>query len=164
MRRSMRWMPAFLATALLVAPQAALELQAGQPPHAQAKGHDKVKDKDKNKGQKSNGHPNWDRRFQGLDDNNNGVISRRAWNGDDRSFRVHDWNRDGVIAGNELRAGARPPQPRGGERDEVLFARMDANGDGRVTRNEWSGTPATFDRLDFNDDGSLSPYEYGVGR
>jgi hypothetical protein len=77
---------------------------------------------------------------------------------------VHDWNRDGVLSGDELRADAVRPQSRRGERDDVLFASMDANDDGRVTRKEWTGTAATFNRLDFNRDGQLSPYEYGVGR
>jgi Ca2+-binding EF-hand superfamily protein len=149
---------------MLLSPMMAAGSLAGQPPHAKAYGHDKAKSKDKDKN-KHKAEKSWDRRFQGLDDNGNGVISRGEWNGDGRSFSVHDWNRDGVLSGNELRAGALPPpRPRSGERDEVLFARMDANDDGRVTRNEWTGTPTTFNRLDFNDDGWLSAYEYGVGR
>ena len=65
-------------------------------------------------------------------------MSRAEWNGDDRSFANHDWNRDGVLSGDELLAGAtRPtaarlparPRRRATESDEVLFARRDVNRD-----------------------------------
>src|SRR6202007_2435978 len=38
-------------------------------------------------------------RFQGMDRNNDGKITRAEWNGSDRSFQVHDWNGDGVLSG-----------------------------------------------------------------
>lgn len=126
--------------------------------------------------------------FQEMDDNHDGVISRREWRGNSQSFREHDWNHNGVLSGAELRrpveravarqrhpvepavvgTARRPvPAPRTTsirtERDEVLFARRDANHDGRITRDEWPDR-AAFDRLDKNHDGVISPYEYGVGR
>ena len=117
----------------------------------------------------------WDPRFNGLDRNRNNVVSRAEWNGDDRSFATHDWNRDGVLSGDELIAGATrpvatrpnagPPEPRPRtESDEVLFTRRDVNRDNVVSRSEWVGSASEFDRLDRNKDGVLSPYEYGVGR
>ena len=112
----------------------------------------------------------WDPRFHGLDRDRNNRVSRAEWNGDNRSFASHDWNRDGVLSGDELRAGATRPatavhasQPRT-ESDEVLFARRDVNRDNVVSRGEWVGTTSEFNRLDRNHDGVLSPYEYGVGR
>jgi hypothetical protein len=45
-------------------------------------------------------------RFERLDRNNDGRISRDEWNGNERSFRNHDWNGDGVLSGKEVRAGA----------------------------------------------------------
>ena len=45
-------------------------------------------------------------RFQGLDRNKDGVITRDEWNGNDRSFRNHDWNGDGRLSGDEVRVGA----------------------------------------------------------
>ena len=101
-------------------------------------------------------------------------MSRAEWNGDDRSFASHDWNRDGVLSGDELDRGRDapdggaspappPPRPRT-ESDEVLFARRDVNRDNVVSRSEWVGTTSEFNRLDLNNDGVLSPYEYGVGR
>ncbi len=56
-----------------------------------------------------------------------------------------------------------PSRPRT-DPDEVLFARRDINRDNVVSRSEFVGTTSTFNRLDFNKDGVLSPYEYGVGR
>ena len=41
-------------------------------------------------------------RFHGLDRNRDGAITRAEWRGNDTSFRQHDSNRDGVIAGAEV--------------------------------------------------------------
>src|SRR6478735_9412873 len=46
-------------------------------------------------------------RFQGMDHNGDGAISRSEWQGSDNSFRQHDWNHDGVLSGDEVRPGAR---------------------------------------------------------
>src|SRR3712207_249057 len=46
------------------------------------------------------------RRFAEMDRNNDGVLTRTEWRGNDRSFRNHDWNNDGVLSGDELRPGA----------------------------------------------------------
>jgi hypothetical protein len=180
MRRQFIWMQAALcAVTFSTAAPVLARADSGQPPpHAQAHGHDKDKDKDKgqkNKQAKKSKSYAWDQRFHGLDRNRNNVVSRAEWNGDDRSFASHDWNRDGVLSGDELRAGATrptaahrplppaPPRPRT-ESDEVLFARRDVNRDNVVSRSEWVGTASEFNRLDRNNDGVLSPYEYGVGR
>jgi hypothetical protein len=157
-------------------------------PHGQAKQKDKDKDKDKaNKGATPKAAERTDERtrFRGLDRNGDGRVSRAEWDGDNSSFANHDWNRDGVLSGTELDPGAARPgsrasmaeaprttsrakpaeaTPRGGESDEVLFARRDANNDRRLSRAEWTLDSRTFERLDTNKDGWLSPYEFGVGR
>src|SRR5678815_4698332 len=46
-------------------------------------------------------------RFQGMDTNHDGVITRAEWRGNDRSFRNHDWNGDGRLSGDEVREGAK---------------------------------------------------------
>jgi hypothetical protein len=186
MRRQFIWMQAALCavTFSVTAPALARANNGQPPPHAQANGHDKNKHKDKDKDKAKppktatpSASQGWDQRFHGLDSNHNNVVSRSEWNGDDRSFANHDWNRDGVLSGDELRAGAtRPTSPQATrpaspqtprphtESDEVLFARMDANRDNSLSRGEWNGSASDFDRLDFNRDGVLSPYEFGVGR
>src|SRR6476661_2514205 len=45
-------------------------------------------------------------RFQEMDRNNDGVITRDEWRGSAQSFNVHDWNGDGKLSGNEVRIGA----------------------------------------------------------
>lgn len=181
MRRQFIWMQAALCAVTFSIAAPALARAGGQPPpHAQANGQDKdkkakkaKKDKYDKNDQTDTNHANprvWDDRFKGLDTNRNNVISRAEWNGDDRSFANHDWNRDGVLSGNELIAGAtrpaaaKPPSRPNTESDEVLFARMDSNRDNRLSRSEWTGSANEFARLDANSDGVLSPYEFGVGR
>ena len=44
-------------------------------------------------------------RFQEMDRNNDGVITRQEWNGSAHSFNVHDWNGDGRLSGDEVRIG-----------------------------------------------------------
>ena len=46
-------------------------------------------------------------RFRGLDRNDDGRIGRREWRGNDVSFRNHDWNGDGILAGAEVIPGGR---------------------------------------------------------
>jgi hypothetical protein len=133
MRRQVLWTHAIICAATFsIAAPAATYAGNGQPPaHAQSdkskdkKEKDKDKDKDekdkKDKGQPdprghARGHGNareWNPRFRGLDKNNNHVVSRSEWDGDDRSFANHDWNRDGLLSGDELVAGATRPDPRG---------------------------------------------------
>jgi hypothetical protein len=202
MRRQMLWANAIICAATFtIAAPAAIYAGDGQPPaHAQS---DKNKDKKEKKDKKDKAQPDargqarghvdpreWNPRFRGLDKNDNHVVSRSEWDGDDRSFANHDWNRDGVLSGDELVAGATRPDParrdtdrsdsdrkdtdrrdtardrdgRNHEPDEVLFARMDSNRDHSLSRAEWTGSASDFQRLDFNKDGVLSPYEYGVGR
>src|SRR5262245_60543152 len=56
-------------------------------------------------------------RFQEMDANHDGRITRGEWRGSDRSFRVHDWNNDGVLSGDELRIGASRPGDEGDDED-----------------------------------------------
>src|SRR5687768_2904535 len=42
-------------------------------------------------------------RFRGMDTNADGRIQRREWRGSAQSFRVHDWNNDGLLSGDEVR-------------------------------------------------------------
>ncbi len=113
------------------------------------------------------------RRFEGMDRNNDGVISRAEWRGSDESFRRHDWNSDGVLSGDEVWANGRRGWRRGGDADfnngqdpEVddwtseNFARLDRNRDGRVTEGEWIYDWETFRRIDRNRDGVVSRGEF----
>jgi phycobilisome linker polypeptide/EF hand domain-containing protein len=107
-------------------------------------------------------------RFQNMDRNGNGVIERNEWNPNRGSFDAHDWNRDGVLSGQEVQPGGRRSEgfEDQGDRSD-RFATLDANGNGRIERREWQGSPDAFDWLDRNGDNVLSRAEVvgeGSGR
>jgi Ca2+-binding EF-hand superfamily protein len=111
-------------------------------------------------------------RFQAMDRNNDGVITRQEWQGSDQSFEVHDWNGDGRLSGDEVRIGAR----RNAEWDSVDhapnryernvswtrngFTALDHNRDGRLTPNEWHFDLETFRRVDRDRNNSLNLAEF----
>lgn len=110
-------------------------------------------------------------RFQGMDRNRDGVITRSEWRGSDNSFREHDWNGDGVLSGDEVRVGALRPMNRNDDYTpsrppafydwtQAGFDRVDRNRDGRITRNEWRYDSETFVRADQNRDNVLSRREF----
>src|SRR5262245_35989575 len=47
-------------------------------------------------------------------------------------------------------------------REQMRFKNMDQNADGRITREEWRGSPRAFDVHDWNHDGVLSGDEIRV--
>jgi Ca2+-binding EF-hand superfamily protein len=109
-------------------------------------------------------------RFSGMDRNNDGVITRQEWRGSDDSFRVHDWNGDGILSGEEVRRGGRRPGQRSDNvfdlPDENMdidredrFENLDVNQDGRIQASEWHGSEDAFEWLDRNNDGTLSRAE-----
>jgi Ca2+-binding EF-hand superfamily protein len=110
-------------------------------------------------------------RFQAMDTNHDGVITRDEWRGNDRSFRNHDWNGDGRLSGDEVRPGAQR-QSRWDDRDvawsvqdeedwtAARFRALDHNNDGRLARNEWHGAPELFTRVDRNRDNYLTLAEF----
>lgn len=114
-------------------------------------------------------------RFQGMDTNGDGVITRSEWRGNDNSFRNQDWNGDGILSGDEVRTGARRQTGwnedwnRDGRVDSLdsqmaqRFRGYDMNGDSRVGRSEWTGDARLFTRLDANRDGYVSMQEYTQG-
>lgn len=111
-------------------------------------------------------------RFQMMDRNNDGRITREEWQGSQRSFDVHDWNNDGVLSGNEVRAGAQRDSrwedadhnPSWRERNlswtRSAFANLDHNGDNRLTPNEWHYDIETFRRVDRNRDNAINLNEF----
>jgi Ca2+-binding EF-hand superfamily protein len=109
-------------------------------------------------------------RFRTMDRNGNGTIERDEWNGSPRSFEVHDWNRDGVLSGDEVRRGAQRGARAAEENDfdptmqatwtEDAFRQADRNRDGRLTSSEWFYDAEYFRRADRNRDGALTLAEF----
>jgi len=111
-------------------------------------------------------------RFRAMDVDNDGRVTREEWRGSVQSFRVHDWNRDGVLSGDELRAGSWrtgrwedtdfDPETAGEINDwsTEAFATLDHNRDGRIARSEWHYDVDTFRRVDRNADNMISRSEF----
>ena len=108
-------------------------------------------------------------RFRGMDRNADGRITRAEWRGSAQSFRVHDWNNDNVLSGDEVRAGAaRPAQDPDfapnenwlGDWSEQRFQRLDVDNNSRVSRQEWPFDYEAFVRADRDRDGSLTRQEF----
>lgn len=114
-------------------------------------------------------------RFQEMDRNNDGVITRDEWRGSARSFDVHDWNNDGRLSGEEVRVGGRrnsnweeaDHSPNWREREltytQNAFSNLDHDRDGRLTPNEWHYQMETFHRIDRNRDNAVTAAEF-LGR
>jgi hypothetical protein len=111
-------------------------------------------------------------RFQAMDRNNDGVITRDEWKGSRRSFDTHDWNNDGRLSGNEVLAGAQRDSrweeadhnPTWSERNlswtRSAFSNLDHNRDNRLTPNEWHYDIETFRRVDRNRDTAINLSEF----
>ena len=111
-------------------------------------------------------------RFQEMDRNNDGVVTRQEWNGSARSFEVHDWNNDGRLSGEEVRIGGRrnaewdtvDHAPGRSERNVSWtrrgFTALDHNRDGQLTSNEWHYDTETFRRVDRDRNNSINLSEF----
>ncbi len=117
--------------------------------------------------------------FDELDRDGDGCVSQDEFEGGSDSFRLLDKNKDGLIKPDELGLPADyKPQPkkpaargkqggdqaRGGDRLKKALERMDANKDGKISKDEFRGPPEAFDRVDRNKDGFLDEQDLGGGK
>lgn len=110
-----------------------------------------------------------DARFTAMDADKNGQISKAEYD-DARAARKAKWEEaraDGQRPHRGMRHGMHHDMRgmRGGPGGGDLFARMDANKDGKVTLAEAEAGPlAHFDKADANKDGTLTPEERQAAR
>jgi Ca2+-binding EF-hand superfamily protein len=149
--------------ARLIASAAALLLVAVLPADAQPRG-------------RARGHAQRDVpiRFQEMDKNNDRVIARSEWQGSEQSFRLHDWDGDGVLSGDEVRLGTWRAQRDANDQDfdeanreyrfddwtARGFASLDHDRNGVIARDEWHFDRESFRRADHNGDGAISRSEF----
>lgn len=113
------------------------------------------------------------RAFQRMDADGNGTVDRKEFPGSDEQFAQMDRKADGKVTREEFAASdvaKRLLQARTRDRTEprarvsadslaterlANLSRWDPNGDGKVTRAEWKGSPEAFATLDLDGNGVL---------
>jgi Ca2+-binding EF-hand superfamily protein len=106
-------------------------------------------------------------KFAEIDKNGDGKISKDEFTGPEALFGRIDTDGDGVITLEEAQKFQPGPGAGAGAGANAAFlARlraMDKDGDGKITREEFTGQPAVFERLDANKDGVLTRDEIPGG-
>jgi Ca2+-binding EF-hand superfamily protein len=94
-------------------------------------------------------------RFDDMDHNGDGILTRYEWHADRESFERMDRNDDGVVTSREfIDPGSL------GRRRDVRFRELDRNQDGRISRTEWVGDAEAFRLLDQDVNGVVNLSEY----
>jgi hypothetical protein len=93
--------------------------------------------------------------FAKLDADGDGLIAATEFRGDADEFDQVDRNDDGYIDAEE----ASNSRPTGRGRPGDFIGRLDKDGDGRVSRDEFPGRQQRWDRMDSNGDGFIEASE-----
>ncbi|HYR87268.1 MAG TPA: signal transduction protein [Terriglobia bacterium] len=94
-------------------------------------------------------------RFEKLDTNKDGKISKDEWKGQANLFDRLDTNHDGFLTMDEMKQGRQAARQNWGQN----LQNMDADHDGKISRQEWQGRAEMFDRLDADHDGFVTKDE-----
>ena len=119
--------------------------------------------------------------FEEYDANLDGAVTQEEFRGSSEVFKLLDKDGDGSITPTELglpedykpdpnakkrRQAAKGADARSIRLDKFLqrLRSMDTDGDGRVSRKEYTGPAQVFDRFDRNQDGYLDAKDAAAGR
>jgi Ca2+-binding EF-hand superfamily protein len=97
-----------------------------------------------------------------FDQNHDGVIEIGEGEQVLERIRRLDLNADGRIDQTELEHLQRDRGP--GDQPGAMFERRDKDGDGRLSLEEFGGSPERFERLDADGDGYVTPEEFQRNR
>jgi Ca2+-binding EF-hand superfamily protein len=103
-------------------------------------------------GPAQNTQQRWQQLLDNCDANDDGKISAEEWPRNPEMFARLDVDGDGFIAENDLDQ-LRQRAPQRPDPAQLFIGLMDKNGDGQVSRQEWSNF---FDAADVNADGMMS--------
>lgn len=93
-----------------------------------------------------------------FDQNHDGVIAGGEGEQVLERIRRLDLNADGRVDQTELEHLQRDRGP--ADRPGAMFERRDQDGDGRLTLEEFGGSPERFERLDADGDGYVTPEDF----
>jgi Ca2+-binding EF-hand superfamily protein len=102
------------------------------------------------------------RRVKEMDKNGDGKVSREEFTGAPERFDRADRNKDGFLDASDFEGAMREGAGRMRERMRERRKQLDKDGDGRVSREEYSGE-LPFDQLDKNQDGYLDDADMPKG-
>lgn len=115
----------------------------------------------KPKGPEGKKRPGRGKLFERMDKDGDGKVSREEWMGPQNLFRYLDKDKDGFITKAELEGARKERQARKeGKKGGGPLARMDKNGDGKISKEEFlAGHMERFKALDKDGDGRLNRRE-----
>ena len=99
-----------------------------------------------------------------MDSDGDGKLSRQEFPGPAQMFDTMDTNSDDFVTLDEMQAGQGGRGVGRGRGRGANLRQMDANGDGKISRQEWQRQPQMFDQLDANSDGFVTQEEMRRGR
>jgi Ca2+-binding EF-hand superfamily protein len=104
-----------------------------------------------------------------FDEDKDGKVSRGEFPGSDERFEQMDRNGDGFLSKDDLASDDAPEKPERPVTPDVdapakpttsdRLQRLDKNGDGKLDRSEWDGDAAAWKRLDKDGDGWVTAAE-----